>query len=102
MSFNIHFTARSVQQARQKLHEVYAPGAVKALIEKALDALPAPQPASIMTAMPRDGVGDMIAKAQPRPPQLIGVHVESCGHIAEAGDHGPSTIERFAVRPLFD
>ena len=44
MSFHISFAARTAAEARAKLTEHHAPAVVKALIEKALDAIPAPKP----------------------------------------------------------
>lgn len=43
MSFHITFAARTVGEARAKLNEHHAPAAVKALIEKAIDAIPGPR-----------------------------------------------------------
>jgi hypothetical protein len=44
MGFHISFTARSAYAAKKKLASFDAPAVVKALIETAIDALPAPKP----------------------------------------------------------
>jgi hypothetical protein len=100
MSFSIAFTARSVSSAKSKLQEAYAPATVKALIEKALDALP---PAAIPPVHQASQATNHSGQAEAkRKPEFVGVLVECWGHIGDPGDHGKSYIDRFVVQPLFD
>lgn len=105
MSFNIHITARSVSSAKTKLQAEYAPAGVKALIEKALDALP---PAALppvhheeARSAGQSSLGGASVSSK-RKPEFIGVLVECCGHIGDPGDHCRSYIDRFVVQPLWD
>jgi hypothetical protein len=111
MSFSINFTARTRYEAQAKLSACHAPAAVKALIEKALDAMPAPRPqnlaaaggASMQAGETRDvrvGGAGVSRQAGATEPEIFGVVVECWGHIAEAGDSCRSNIERFIVWPL--
>jgi hypothetical protein len=109
MSFHISFAARTVYEARSKLQLHHAPAAVKALIEKALDAIPAPKPeppsgqASTGVGEAREGRGvgtGTMARQGPAEPAHFGVFVEVWGHIADAGDGGTSEMQRFVVKPL--
>jgi hypothetical protein len=106
MSFSFSFAARTTSEARSKLHAAYAPGVVKALVEKALDAIPN------QAAIGRAETDGSAQKAQqgavsqavstPKPKEtLIGVFVEVWGHLADAGDMCTSEIQRFIVKPLF-
>lgn len=101
--FNFSFAAKTPYDARAKLHQVYAPAVVKALVETALDAIPAAAPESGACVQAADGnearVGRGLA-AKPLP-VLIGVFVEVWGHLADAGGSGASEIQRFVVKPLF-
>jgi hypothetical protein len=104
MSFCITFTARTIHSARQKLHEAYAPACVKALIEKALDAIREPSPANCATAEARQETakqGAAISTAPRRQPEFCGVLVEAWGHIDDTGID-KSWIDCFVVQPLFD
>ena len=85
MSFHLSFSAKTVQGARQKLHDSHAPITVKALIEKALDGI---------TPSIASGSGSGTVQ------QLHGILVETFGHIGETG--GTSEIEKFVVRPLYE
>lgn len=106
MSFRMSFTARSVASAKAKLEAEYAPAAVKAVIEKALDALP---PAAVPPVNQEErasqtashGSTSAVSSAK-RKPEFIGVLVECWGHIGDPGDHCRSSIDRFVVQPLFD
>jgi hypothetical protein len=103
MSFSVQFFARTVFDAQQKLQVAYAPGAVKALIEKALDGIPKahPTPSSGVSASSgSSGSNDKAIASGPRAPIFAGVLVETHGHIDEGGS--VSEIGRFVVRPLYD
>jgi hypothetical protein len=110
MSFHISFAARTVYEARSKLQLHHAPAAVKALIEKALDAIPAPKPeppslqASTGAGARADvhyvEAGRTVAPQGRNEPAHFGVFVEVWGHIADAGDGGTSEMQRFVVKPL--
>jgi hypothetical protein len=117
MSFHFTFTARSSYSARQQLHEVHAPAAVKALVENALaaiawPALKPPEPLNAPGMVTAAGEaratradGGMVAAKQAtrKEREVFGVLVEVWGHIAEGGGgNEPSEIQRFVVRPLFD
>lgn len=109
MSFNIQFAARSVYSARQKLAQAYAPALVKALVEKALDAMPLPAPAqrspdgdSAKASPGSASAGSAAGGGAPAAPVFFGVFVEAWGHISDLGDMSTTSIERFVVRPLFD
>jgi hypothetical protein len=123
MSFSLSFGAKSVQSARHKLNNEYAyvPASVKALIEKALDAIPLPVPEPLPSlASGRDATGgesavgrityaDKVAgsgqsvNAKQHEPILVGVLVECEGHIANPGDSWPhSQINKFLVRPFYE
>jgi len=103
MSFNFSFSARTAYEARSKLHDQHAPAAVKALIEKALDAIPASPSETDSAQSERSGglVGAISASSPAPKPSLIGVFVEVWGHIADAGSKGTSEIPRFIVKPLY-
>jgi hypothetical protein len=97
MSFSISFAARSVDAAKEKLKDSDGPAAVKALIEKALDAIPVlPPPPAI------DGSSKDPGYIAPSWPTLLCVLVETCGHFADPGGTEPSEIGKFVVRPIFD
>lgn len=116
MSFNISFAARTIHGARRKVAEASAPEAVKALIEKALDALPPLLPLSPLktedascgvsgvgqsSAVTSRGVNGLIPAREK--PTCFGVTVEVSGHVANPEDGGQSSeISKFSVRPLFD
>lgn len=101
LSFHFTFAARTIHEARSKLHGVYAPGAVKALVEKALEAV------AELPQRPDEcgfiGGRTTTPSTQPPPnaPPLIGIFVEVWGHFADAGDRSTSEIQRFIVKPLF-
>ncbi len=96
MSFSLSFTAATKSMALQKLHEAYAPGAVKAIIEQAIAALPAPKP---QTEASTDGAAKVVCNGY-KQPTFLGVRVEAYGHIDEG--YGETTIGRLSVLPLFD
>ncbi len=98
MSFSFKFAVGSVGDARTKLHEAYAPLMVKALVEKALDAIEPPHPTIV------NETASTVAwptVPEPKKPKLVGVSVECFGHMAEAGSPGESYIERFKVAPFY-
>lgn len=105
MSFSINFTARSVSSAKAKLAAEHAPGVVKALIEKALDALPPAAIPPVHQEEARSGSAGAAVGAITsgrRKPEFIGLRVEASGHIGDPGDHGDSWINKFLVQPLWD
>ncbi len=110
MSFSVSFSARSISAAREKLRQASGPPAVKALIEKAIDALhpivPERKPEQSVSYAGSSGGSGEEAKIKAnavRPPELIGVMVEAWGHIADPGDsYTRSSIDRFVVQPLFE
>lgn len=104
MSFHFSFTARSDYSARQQLHQVTAPAAVKALVEQALAAIkwPEPKPPERVNVAGHSLAGEVRSTAQrPAEVETFGVMVEAWGHIADSGG-GISEIQRFIVRPLVD
>src|ERR1700676_430084 len=104
MSFSFNFSARSVAEANSKLHQVYAPGVVKALVEAALWAMPQAHNEAKAEAKTSSSDGlrpvtrdtSLDTKAAP---QFLGVFVEVWGHIDESG-RNKSEIQRFIVQPL--
>jgi len=99
MSFSISFSAASKYSAEQKLHDAHLPGAVKAVIEKALDGMPWSR-----QAPPSSGAGIVSeetafsGQGRVRAAVFIGVHVEAHGHVDGAG----CEIPKISVRPLYD
>jgi hypothetical protein len=107
MSFNFSFSARTRYEAQTKLHDAYASAIVKALVERALDAVPFPATAAD-AVKPGAAVSSSGSESRPssgnvasRQPICFGVYVEVAGHLADAGDGGGSDISRFTVRPLY-
>ena len=101
------YLARTVNEARAKLHLHHAPAAVKALIEKALDAIPAPKSelpsasgADAASGGERNYVATTRSLSSDKEPVHFGVMVEVWGSIADAGSGGLSEMQRFVVRPL--
>src|SRR4029077_10754081 len=89
----VNFFARNVWDAQQKLQAAHAPGAVKALIEKALDGISEPQPtpspgvssSGVSIASSSSGSNDKAIASGTRAPVFAGVLVETHGHIDESG-----------------
>jgi hypothetical protein len=118
MSFSISFGARSAEIARHKLASDYhyVPTAVKALIEKALDAIPVPKPEPLPSTRDTgpsqaqaggiaktDGYATQAVNVKIREPIFVGVFVECDGHIASPGEwQSFSFINKFVVRPLYE
>jgi hypothetical protein len=105
MSFHVSFVARNAYEARAKLAQAQAPGAVKAVIEMAIAGaqLPPAGPAASVTISSRSAADAGVAQAGgTRPPSLLGIMVEAWGHVAEAGEGAMSHFQRFEVRPLID
>jgi hypothetical protein len=100
MTFSFSFFACDGHAAEHKLQSVHAPGAVKALVEKALCGVPkfAPpaQSTSVTTISDKATSGGDCGS---KPMIFIGVMVEVCGHIDEAGN--ASEIQRFLVKPVY-
>lgn len=111
MSFHFTFTARDTWSARNKLREVYAPEAVKAVVELCIASLrppqqPLPVPGVQVFGAATDGAassGEGV-KGEPQTtsaqPFFCGLLVEAWGHIDECG--GKSSIDHFVFQPLFD
>jgi hypothetical protein len=118
MSFSISFVARDIHDARQKLQQQYAPAAVKALIELALigavPPVPPPQPSRpqrIVSASSEgaaktayeEAAGRAGSQAESQPHRkLLGIKVETFGHIADLNEGGRSWLDRFVVEALVD
>lgn len=116
MSFSFNFHARSAASAKGKLAEVYAPAAIKLLVEQAIDALPwpAPAPYPVPGAGKADGLASVaggqagiaravVSNVNAPAPQVFGVRVEVWGHMAERAEYAQvSEIQRFIVQPLLD
>ena len=105
MSFSISFFARDIHTARSRLQGVYAPAAVKALIELALSSIPAEIPGSGLSGVAQQAAGAESTKSQgnratPAPRRLAGILVETNGHIDEYG--GRSWLNQFRVEPYYD
>jgi|ERR1700720_4299535 hypothetical protein len=101
MSFSFNFSARTIAEANAKLHQVYAPSVVKALVEKALDAMPKPEMSEKPILRQAGASTGMTVNAdQKASPQFLGVFVEVWGHFDESG-HNKSEIQRFIVQPLW-
>jgi len=113
MSFHINITASSVAAAKGRLHDAYAPAAVKALIEAALDGMPKPSrlPAGGAQQAAAGNIASLSEKpsekrvaieqgGEPRSPILIGILVEAYGHIDVEG--GTSEMHKFLVKPIYE
>lgn len=101
MSFHFSFVARTVSDAHAKLAQQHAPGAVKAVIESALDSMPLPQPSQArqLTIGVDAKVGSSSNGASAGPSWetgFFGVSVEASGHIGG----GYASISKLEVRPL--
>jgi hypothetical protein len=85
VSFSFSFTAKSDYSARQQLHEVTAPAAVKALVEQALAGIKWPEPKMQAGAADKAELrgGAIHGAAAPirREREVFGVIVEAWGHI---------------------
>lgn len=105
MSFNVTFNARSHYDAHQKLQASYAPASVKALIEKAIDAIPVPPPEPNRARQVGAEQGDSRPMTQVEhltgSAKLLAIQVETYGHIAEANSSLRSEIGRFVVQPIY-
>lgn len=109
MSFNVTFNARSHYDAHQKLQQAFAPASVKALIEKAIDAIPVPtQPPPALELKAGASIsGPMTIQSHSTEapsshgPKLLAIQVESYGHIADASSSLRSEIGRFVVQPIY-
>ena len=103
MSFYVSFFASSVQSARGKLREAYAPEGVKALIELAIASVPQERAVTGAGQASASAASTNIAssanRATPAPKGLAGIRVETSGHIDEYG--GRSYIDRLTVEPFY-
>jgi hypothetical protein len=99
MSFSFQFSAADKYDALRKLHDAYAPAAVKAVIEMALQGLPHAPAFRPSTSTSGKAEAGASSSSSSRPPELRGVFVEAWGHIDE-GTCGESKIERLVVKPL--